>query len=255
MIPGTAYTTIAFETSHNEFKERVQQWFENRLRKDVPEGYCSTTAVNITTSPVDKLSMLDSAKPGYSSTLPQRVSTKPDLEGFIQGVTTSSRFHLNQLSSSLSTNPEATPLFKVSDRKSDPLELRQQLKSASSSRPVLSKSHKSRRSSNYSSASRLEEARIKLELARLTKLQNEERLREEKAEAELKTEMERQRAEIERELQRRKINAEDERRIKVAELEAALLQQGMDGQCSPDGSQCGDRPYIRFAFSSHNTPS
>ena len=33
------------------------------------------------------------------------------------------------------------------------------------------------------------------------------------------------------------------------------MQQKIDGQCSPDRSQCGDRPYIRFAFSSHNTPS
>ena len=79
MIPGTACTKIAFKTGHNEFKESVQQWLENRLRNDVPEGYCCTTAVNITTSPVDKLSMLDSAKPGYSSTLPQKVSTKPAL--------------------------------------------------------------------------------------------------------------------------------------------------------------------------------
>ena len=74
MIPGTACTKIAFETGHNEFKERVQQWLENRLRNDVPEGYCSTTAVNITTSPVNKLSMLDSAEPGYSTLLQ---STKP----------------------------------------------------------------------------------------------------------------------------------------------------------------------------------
>ena len=77
IIPGTACTKMAFETDHNEFKERVQQWLKNRLKNDVPEGYCSTTAVNIATSPVDKLSMLDSAEPGYSLTLPQRVSTKP----------------------------------------------------------------------------------------------------------------------------------------------------------------------------------
>ena len=69
----------------------------------------------------------------------------------------------------------------------------------------------------------------------------------ERKETKLKAEMARQRVEIERELQRRKINAEDECRIRAAKFKVALLQQRMDGQCSSDESQVGDKPYIHFA--------
>ena len=112
---------------------------------------------------------------------------------------------------------------------------------------------RSSRSSTYSLASRLEEARVKLELARLTKIQNEEKLREEEEIAAEEAELERQRAETEAELERqkaeteaklkrqqaeadaevkrkraellrRKTAAEDERRVKAAELEASLYR-------------------------------
>ena len=95
----------------------------------------------------------------------------------------------------------------------------------------------SRRSSasSSSSASRLEQAPVKLELARLEKRQNEEKLREEEKIAAAEAELDRERAaaeaaadaELKRkkaELHRMKVKAEDERRIKAAELEAALYR-------------------------------
>ena len=94
---------------------------------------------------------------------------------------------------------EVTPLFKLSGQETASGPWTTRLRS------VSDKSYKSRHSSTYSSVSRLVETRIKLELARLTKSQNEERLREERAEAEVKAIIERQKAEIERDLQRRKI--------------------------------------------------
>ena len=102
-------------------------------------------------------------------------------------------------------------------------------------------SRRSRRSSasSSSSASRLEQARVKLELARLEKRQNEERLREEEKIAAAEAELDRERAaaeaavdaELKRkkaELHRMKVKAEDERRIKAAELEAALYRSQID---------------------------
>ena len=62
-------------------------------------------------------------------------------------------------------------------------------------------------------------------------------------------------AEMERQLQRRKINAEDELRIRAAQLEAALLQQNIDGQSSSGGSQVGEKPFTRFAVNSPIRPS
>ena len=99
----------------------------------------------------------------------------------------------------------------------------------------------SRRSSasSSSSASRLQRARVKLELARLEKRQNEEKLREEEKIAAAEAELDRERAaaeaaadaELKRkkaELHRMKVKAEDERRIKAAELEAALYRSLID---------------------------
>ena len=57
---------------------------------------------------------------------------------------------------------------------------------------------------------------------------------------------------VECELQHQKITAEDKCRIKAADLEAALLQQRNDGQCSSDGNQIGDRPCLCFAVNLPN---
>ena len=72
------------------------------------------------------------------------------------------------------------------------------------------KSHRSSKSSKGSktsttatSASRLEEAKIKLELARLTKMQNLERIREEEEIQRVKADMEKQQAEMEEQMTQR----------------------------------------------------
>ena len=96
----------------------------------------------------------------------------------------------------------------------------------------------SRRSSasSSSSASHSEQACIKLELARLEKRQNEEKLREEEKIAAAEAELDRERAAAadaelkckKAELHRMKVKAEDEHRIKAAELEAALYRSLID---------------------------
>ena len=75
------------------------------------------------------------------------------------------------------------------------------------------KSQRSRSSKSSTSSEKREAAPIKLELARLKKLQNEERIREEE-------EMER--------LRHQKIMAEDNRRIREAELEESLYRFQID---------------------------
>ena len=78
--------------------------------------------------------------------------------------------------------------------------------------------------SSSSSTSRLEQARVKLELARLEKRQNEERLREEEEIAAADAKLKRKKAE----LRRMKVKAEDKRHVKAAELEAAFYRSQID---------------------------
>ena len=102
--------------------------------------------------------------------------------------------------------------------------------------PTLCKSRSSGRSkgsvrTKTTTVSEADNARIKLELARLVQRQNEERLR-------LEAEMERRRVEMEvnirreeLEMKRLKILAEDQRNVEVAELEASLCQNRTGAWC------------------------
>ena len=93
-----------------------------------------------------------------------------------------------------------------------------------------SSSRKSEKSkSNSSSSSRLEKAQIKLRLARLEKEQNEQRISEELEAVEIK---------------RKNILAEDNRRIKMADLEASLNRDSRDSDddLSLNSSYCQSRP-------------
>ena len=119
-----------------------------------------------------------------------------------------------------------------------------------------SRSKKSRASSITSSASRLEEAQIKLEIAQLQQLQNEERRREEEQiqrheeemkqqiqrhEEEMKQQIQRHEEEMKQQIQRHEEEmkqrqaelkrqnqaAEDERQIEIAKLEIELRQANM----------------------------
>ena len=208
IIPGTSVTKLAFDTGYNEFKERVQQWLENWLKDEYRNSYPrSQTAPS--SVPISQYSKVSPAIP----TVPGPTISKP-----------------------YNPRPVAQSHDPVLPRREDAVPGLDRIKNEQTTSklvnlPIASKPVSSRRSSNYSSASRLAEARIKLEMAKLTKQQNEERLKEEMAEAKLKMEMERQKMEMERqkaEMDRLKIMAEDERRIKAAELEAALLQGSED---------------------------
>ena len=95
---------------------------------------------------------------------------------------------------------------------------------------VRSKSSRKSKSSRseISSVSRLEEARVKLELARLTKRQNEERLIEEAEIERKRADMECQNAALEADIRRQKILSEDRRRLEAAELEVSLYHSQAD---------------------------
>ena len=122
--------------------------------------------------------------------------------------------------SKLSVPSEVDKIFSLSHRKQknlSDLQLDPNLTSASQEKQSVSfpnaKSQTSSKRSKYSgtsskasSANRLEEARMELELARFQKAQNEERMKEEE------------------EMGRYKTIAEDERRIKAEEFKAALLE-------------------------------
>ena len=276
MIPGTFCTKLDFETGYREFKQRVQQWYDeirSRGLKKVPKVLETSSLngkfmgdrkswVSFAVDTTKANSMPDLAPDGHTFEVfkPPLVSGTFALEPKSQMMRS---FDNVKLRGSSVQGPSAAPIlsvdvgghtmpdstgfnqyhhaskgmasFKISDDRFPLTNRRLHTSHASAFRPTSSPSElpcpsqktegrKSQRSkssscSTVSSASRLEEARIKLQLARVKKDQNEIRMREEEKREEKQQATEAALKRKRGELHRQKIAAEDERRIEVAEFQ------------------------------------
>ena len=143
--------------------------------------------------------------------------------------------------SKLSVSSEVEKIFSLSHRRQQNLPNLQSntnLTSVSQEKQFVSipnaKSQTSSKRSKHSGtssiasfASRLEEAKMEVELARFQKAQNQERMKEEEEMRRQEAEMRHQEAKMRRKeekMRRCKTIAEDERRVKAAEFKATLLE-------------------------------
>ena len=263
-IPSTSLSKLDVDAGYWGFKAKVQHWLDKASSSNVDSGQYRRDA----RSPVSSGQMVSSrnqpavSMPSIGQTEGMvHSSAKATLQarnppGLLlsppAGVSPGSSHDVPPGISSDVQLPDVSPPCFEKDVL--PYQSRSYKKSHRSSKS----SKGSKTSTTATSASRLEEAKIKLELARLTKMQNLERLREEEEIQRVKADMERQKAEMEEQMkrqqaemkrqqteleeemkrrqeklknrqeemqtkwQREKLAAEDERRIEAARLETTL---------------------------------
>ena len=233
-IPGTSLHKLDFDSQYWDFKMTVQEWIDYLATGNVEIGP-SDPSMDLALGsveqghkdlPVEKstVSIPVSLGATFMSKIDSQVTNPIELtQAAADGSTTSHPPDLPLFQSLFFPTSTSSTSFSVPSYEKDVLPY-QNL----TSKKLLksSRSKKSRASSITSSASRLEEAQIKLEIAQLQQLQNEERRREEEQiqlhEEEMKQQIQRQ-----AELKRQNQAAEDKRQIEIAKLEIELRQANM----------------------------
>ena len=232
-IPVTSLHKLDFDSQYWDFKMTVQEWIDNLATGNVEIGPSDPSMDHALGSveqghkdlPVEKstVSIPVSLGATFMSKIDSQVTNPIELtQAAADGSTTSHPPDLPPFQSLYFPTSTSSTSFSVPSYEKDVLPY-QNL----TSKKLLksSRSKKSRASSMTSSASRLEEAQIKLEIAQLQQLQNEERRREEEQiqrhEEEMKQQIQRHEEEMKQQIQRH----EEEMKQQIQRHEEEMKQQ------------------------------